>query len=238
MMQTIVVPYCGAAPLPADLLWRWNLDPMPIAVTLALCLLLRARGAAPVPLFVAGALTLLLFVSPLCALASALFSARVAHHIVLTAAVAPLLALALPRGGWGLTTWVLAHAAVFWTWHAPGAYAFALSSDWAYWLMELTLLGSALGLWRAIRAASPTAAIGALLITMVQMGLLGALLTFAATPFYDWHAVTTMAWGLSPVEDQQLAGLVMWVPGAGFYLFAALRLANGCFRDRQRLAAA
>jgi putative membrane protein len=236
-MQTIVVPYCGAAPLPADLLTRWNLDPLPIAVTLFAFVILRARGASLLPLLAAGGLALLLFVSPLCALASALFSARVVHHIVLTAAVAPLLALAMPRGGRGLTAWTLAHAAIFWTWHAPGAYAFALSSDWAYWLMELSLLGSALGLWRAIRAAPPPAAIGALLVTMVQMGLLGALLTFAGSPFYDWHVVTTLAWRLSPVEDQQLAGLIMWVPGAGFYLFAALRLANAWLSDRQRLAA-
>jgi putative membrane protein len=235
-MQTIVFPYCGAAPLPADVLLRWNFDPLPIAVTAALFFFLRARGANLMPLLPAGTLALLLFVSPLCAMASALFSVRVIHHVVLTAAVAPLIALAMPRGGRGLTAWTLAHTAIFWAWHAPAAYAFALSSDAAYWLMELSLLGSALGFWRAIRAAPPPAAIGALLVTMVQMGLLGALLTFAATPLYD--AVTTLAWGLTPVEDQQLAGLIMWVPGAGFYLFAALRLANAWLGDRQRLSAA
>lgn len=237
-MQTIAVPYCGAAPLPAEWLTRWNLDPLPIAVTVALFFLLRARGASLAPLLGGCAVALVLFVSPLCAMASALFSVRVVHHVVLTTVVAPMIALAMPRRGRGLTAWTLAHAAIFWGWHAPAAYAFALSSDVAYWLMELSLLVSALGFWRAVRAAPAPAAIGALLVTMVQMGLLGALLTFAATPLYDWHAVTTLAWGFAPVEDQQLAGLIMWVPGAGFYLFAALRLANAWLGDRQRMVAA
>jgi len=54
------------------------------------------------------------------------------------------------------------------------------------------------------------------------MGLLGALITFAGTPLYAPHAVSTLAWGLTPLEDQQLAGLVMWAPAAALYLAAAL----------------
>jgi len=54
------------------------------------------------------------------------------------------------------------------------------------------------------------------------MGLLGALITFAGAPLYAPHAVSTLAWGLTPLEDQQLAGLIMWAPAAVFYLAAAL----------------
>lgn len=74
-------------------------------------------------------------------------------------------------------------------------------------------------------------------MAMVQMGLLGALLTFTPQPLYAWHLVTTEAWGLTPLEDQQLAGLVMWIAGGGFYLAAALRLANGWLLARQTATA-
>ena len=88
--------------------------------------------------------------------------------------------------------------------------------------MELTLLGVSLLFWVGVRAApAPTAALG-LVLTMVQMGMLGALLFFAGTPVYGPHLATTEAWGLTALEDQQLAGLIMWAPAAGIYLVAAL----------------
>jgi hypothetical protein len=61
---------------------------------------------------------------------------------------------------------------------------------------------------------------------MVQMGLLGALITFAANPLYAPHFATTLPWGLDPLEDQQLAGLIMWAPAAAIYLAAALFIAG------------
>ena len=238
-MLPAAIPYCGAPPVPADLLARWNFDVLLILFLAMAFLLFRRLGARLVPLAASATVLLVLFVSPLCALSSALFSARVAHHVLLTAAAAPLLALALPRGGGGhLAAWTLGHAAIFWAWHAPAAYAFALDSDPAYWLMEGSLFVSAVGFWRAVRAAPVPSGVAALLATMMQMGLLGALLTFAGTPIYQWHFTATQVWGLSPLQDQQLSGLIMWVPGAGLYLLAALRLANGWFDERQRLAQA
>ncbi len=53
--------------------------------------------------------------------------------------------------------------------------------------------------------------------TVVSSGLLGALITFAPTPWYPAYARSTTAWSLTPLEDQQLAGLIMWVPPSGFY---------------------
>jgi putative membrane protein len=61
------------------------------------------------------------------------------------------------------------------------------------------------------------------MLTFLQMGLLGAVLTLAARPLFQWHAVTTQAWGLSPLQDQQLGGALMWVPGLALFLWSALR---------------
>ena len=102
------------------------------------------------------------------------------------------------------------------------AYEAALSSDAVYWLMQASLLGSALWFWRGIRRASAPSAVGHLLVAMVAMGLLGALLTFADDALYAPHLLTTMAWDLTPLEDQQAAGLIMWAPAAALYLVAAL----------------
>lgn len=224
-------PYCGAAPSPAELAGRWNLDPVLLAaLALGAALYLtacRRGGRRPSLLVGLGGLALVVaFVSPLCALASALFAGRVGHHAVLVAVAAPLLAFGLgrPRRAPPLMAWTLGHAAVFWLWHAPGPYAWALNHDAAYWLMQAALLGSAVGFWRAVGAAPPIAAAAGLLVTMMQMGLLGALITFAGQPLYAPHLTTTWAWGLSPLADQQLAGLIMWAPMASAYLVAALIL--------------
>lgn len=229
-MEPDTLPYCGGAPLPADLMARWNLDPVLmvlLAAAFLLCFRARVRSG---PLVGALAVLVLVFVSPLCALASALFSARTVHHVLLIAVAAPLIALSLSRQSQGrrgaLAGWTLTHAVVLWAWHSPAAYAFALESYWGYALMQVTLLGTATGFWRTALASPVPAAVTALLATMMQMGLLGALLTFSGTAIYRWHWITTQAWGLSPLEDQQLAGLVMWVPGAGAYLFAALLVAG------------
>src|SRR3546814_11484875 len=88
--------------------------------------------------------------------------------------------------------------------------------------MQLSLLASAAAFWGALRRVSSPTAILLLLAMMVQMGLLGALITFAGAPLYAPHYATTMVWGLTPLEDQQLAGLIMWAPAAAFYLGAAL----------------
>jgi len=230
----IWAPYCGAAPVPADLLARWNADPVLLAALVAVAWLFRNgghRGLKALGL----ALALLLFVSPFCALTSALFSARTVHHLALTALLAPLLVEAL-RVRWriGLAAATFAFAAIFWLWHAPPFYAAALSSDLVYWLMQASLLGAAIAFWASVRNAAVPAGVAALLITTVQMGLLGALLTFSTSPFYAPHALTTGAWGLTALEDQQLAGLIMWAPGAGLYLIAALALAARLLRPESR----
>ncbi|WP_426052099.1 cytochrome c oxidase assembly protein [Brevundimonas sp. SL161] len=227
------IPYCGPPPTSAELFAQWNLDPLilgPLLLGLAVVAVtarrlpasrIRAAGLALFTLAIA-------FVSPMCALSSALFAARTVHHILLICVAAPLIVLALPRPPrQGFPVVLIAtvlQAAVLWFWHAPALYEAALSNHGVYAVMEITLLASAVLFWGAIRAATPPTAALALVLTMVQTGMLGALLVFAGSAVYGPHLLTTAAWGLTPLQDQQLAGLIMWAPAAGVYLATALVL--------------
>jgi putative membrane protein len=240
-------PFCGAAPAPAELLGRWNLDPwllLGLAIAAGGWVVMRRRGwkARDGLGALALAVLILAFVSPLCALSSALFSARTAHHLLLIVAAAPLLAWS-PRtagGRWpGPAVASGLHALALWAWHAPGAYGWALSQDGAYWLMQASLLGTAVLFWGAVRRADMLRGTAALLFTLVQTGALGALLTFADRALYEPHALAPLLWGLQPLEDQQLAGLIMWAPMAGVYLIAALlRIGRGLGEAERREASA
>lgn len=238
ILDPVWTPYCGAGPVPAELWARWNLDPVALALLTVLGGLLLANSDNR-RLAIAALLVLVVtFVSPLCALSSALFAARTVHHVLLVSAGAPLIAYALPRTTRPprLATWTASFVVVFWAWHAPAAYGWAMSNDAAYALMQASLLLTATMAWRAVRAARPAGAVSALLATMVLMGLVGGLLTFAPRPLYAPHALTTAAWGLTPLEDQQIAGLIMWIPAAGVYLAGALSILGRILRPR--LAAA
>lgn len=217
------IPYCGPAPAPGD--WRWNLDPLLLVVLVGTTALVvwRFRGRERALGLTAMAVLAIIFVSPLCAISSALFSARTVHHVLLVTVAAPLIAWALPRRPVGsLTLATAVQAVVFWSWHAPAAYGAALANDLVYWAMQASLLLSAVWFWAGVRRASAPSAVGHLLAAMVAMGLLGALLTFAEQAVYAPHLMTTQAWGFTPLEDQQAAGLIMWAPAAAVYLAAAL----------------
>lgn len=236
------IAYCGPPPVPATLWADWNFDPL-LLTGLGLCAVWyfgrAGAGRGQSAAFVGGlAVLAVAFVSPLCALSTSLFSARIAHHMLMVAVAAPLLAVASPRqlpGGW-LTGAGLAHMVILWVWHAPLAYGWALEATATYWMMELSLLASATAFWSTAwaRRAEPPTVIVALILTMAQMGLLAALITFAQAPLYAPHILTTQAWGLSPLEDQQLAGLIMWAPGALPYFAAVLWLAARWLRRLER----
>ena len=215
--------YCGPAPAPQTLLLAWNFDPLALALCAAILGIHATSGlrdgqrgdrrhGRSMALAGTGVLALL-FLSPLCALTVSLFSARVAHHALLIGVVAPLLALAFrgvrfPAPSLPLSALTGLNALLLWFWHVPQVYEVAIVGALPYWTMQLSLLGAAFALWRAALApaAHPGSAIFALLATMVQMGMLGALLTFARSPLYVPHLGTTRAFGLSPLADQQLAG--------------------------------
>ena len=150
----VYIPYCGAPPIPGGLIW--NTDPWLIAGLLFLLIpLFRAvRRAGSRRQFAAGlswGLVALALVSPLCHLSMALFSARIAQHMLLVLVAAPLLAFALPpvfragsRMGIGAGLSAGLFALALWAWHLPGPYDATLKSDLTYWIMHLTLFGSAL----------------------------------------------------------------------------------------------
>ncbi|KKB10160.1 cytochrome c oxidase assembly protein [Devosia chinhatensis] len=213
--------YCGAPPLPADLWTRWNFEPglltgLVIAALAGLWLLRLAGPRRQLAFALSWAFAALLFVSPLCALTVALFSARVGHHVLLTMVVAPLLALALPAS-WGnkggtLPPLALSTAAL-WLWHSPDLYTAAFTHPGLYWAMQLSLLTTFTWLWLGLlHARRPIQAGLAALTSAIQMGMLGALLVFADQPLYLPHFLASQAFGLSAAEDQQLGGLIMWVP--------------------------
>jgi putative membrane protein len=236
MGDTATISYCGPAAVPGDLLTRWNFDPLLMAAFAALAIVIASGRVANARAgWASVALMAVTFISPLCALSSALFSARVLHHVLLIAAVAPLLALAFPvqrLPSPPLAALVGLHAIVLWVWHMPAPYAWGLASLPSYWLMQASLLVSAWLLWRAIfvSAAQPGPALFALVATVGQMGLLAALIVFASRPLYAVHFASTAAWGMSPLADQQLAGLLMWVPASLPYLGVGLWLAWSSLR--------
>ncbi|QCJ00495.1 cytochrome c oxidase assembly protein [Agrobacterium larrymoorei] len=230
MNQT--VPYCGPAPLPADLWSAWNFDPFAILLVAFLTAFTAMRGADGWLSWKVPAVFListLIFISPLCALTTALFSARVTHHFILMTALAPLLASSLRLEHSVLNRLppelaFIIHTLIFWLWHVPPGYAFALSGDLAYWSMQGTLLLSAVWLWAIILSRRTTlmSAVTLTLGTVAQMGMVAAILTLSRAPLFAAHLDTTLAFGLEPLQDQQLAGVLMWTVGLLPYLAVAI----------------
>jgi cytochrome c oxidase assembly factor CtaG len=134
--------------------------------------------------------------------------------------------------GWGVliaagTAWVL-HALALWVWHVPEFFSAVLRSPFIHDLQHFTFLATALLFWSALfdehRRGQRGAAILYLFTTTVHTGVLGALITLASHPWYSPYLQTSTRWGLTPLEDQQLGGLIMWVPGSLVYIGAALVL--------------
>ena len=233
--------------MPGALAERFNTDPVLVTVLVAvaalhLSLLRRDhRGVAPAAagwLIAGGA-----FLSPLCALSVALFSARVGQHMILLLLAAPLIASSLPlREEDGASPWppALGLFAALWFWHMPGPYDATFRSSAVYWAMHLTLFGSGIWLWRALLGHGRAGSLGALAAgtaTSMQMGLLGAVLTLSSRPLFPAHYLTTEAWGLSPLADQQLGGALMWVPGCLLFLGVALRSLGLLWRSLEPIPA-
>lgn len=232
----MAIPYCGPAPVPGEILSAWNLDPGLIIALAAAGWLLR--GGSLKSKIGLGVIALA-YVSPICALSAGLFSARSVHHLLILFAAAPLLvgAVRLPRVP--LSAAFSLSVIVFWAWHVPAIYQWALASDAAYWLGQIALLGTSVLFWNTLqrRDISAPAAFFTLIAMVMQMGLLGALITFAPDPLYAPHYLTTLQYGLSPLEDQQLAGLVMWVGSLPLTVLAGWAVLARSLRRFQTAAA-
>lgn len=125
--------------------------------------------------------------------------------------------------------WVL-HALALWLWHLPSLFDAALSNEAVHALQHSAFLLTALLFWWSIFGSASRKERGIALLslftTMVHTGALGALLTLSKTPWYPSYFATAPIYGLNALEDQQLGGLIMWIPAGLIYIVCGLALAS------------
>jgi len=143
-------------------------------------------------------------------------------------------AITRPLGAWAL------HALALWGWHLPALFDAALHNEAVHALQHTSFLGTALLFWwsvlrpQARRRTTAGPALLSLFTTLLHTGALGALLTLAPQALYMDPRATALPWGLDPLADQQLGGLLMWVPGSIVYLGCALWLGARLLSPAQR----
>lgn len=118
-------------------------------------------------------------------------------------------------------------AAALWIWHLPSLFDLALKSEGWHAAQHLSFFASALHFWSAMLSPrrSPWTAAACLFVTSMATGALGAFMAVSQSPWYaPYAALGLAAFGLSPAQDQQLAGVLMWVPGGLFHAVVALAL--------------
>jgi putative membrane protein len=117
-----------------------------------------------------------------------------------------------------------------WFWHIPALYEGALLNTGLHLLMVTSLLAVSLMFWHAVletyRATGASAGLSAMLLffTFMHTGALGIFLTVSSQVWYPVVGMRSAVWGMLPLDDQRLAGLIMWVPMGGIYVVAALAL--------------
>lgn len=196
--------------------------------------------------FALGQLTLLLaLVSPIDRVSDLLFSAHMTQHEIIMIVSPPLFVLGRPgvalawlsprlgrltsRLGSAPFLALFAHAVVVWVWHLPSLFEAALRSEAVHAVQHATFFGTAaLFWWSIVRGRYGRAgyglAVAFVFATSMHTSILGALMTVAERVWYPLYVDRTIAAGYDPVEDQQLAGLVMWVPAGVVLVLAALGL--------------
>jgi putative membrane protein len=127
-----------------------------------------------------------------------------------------------------VTVWVL-HALALWVWHVPVLYEAAVRNDAVHIVQHLSFFGTAALFWWAIvhgRYGRIGYGVAVLFVftTALHSGALGALFTFGSQVMYPLYADRTSAFGVSPLDDQQLAGLIMWIPFSLTFLIVGLAL--------------
>jgi putative membrane protein len=139
-----------------------------------------------------------------------------------------------------VVAWII-HALVLWVWHAPALFEATLENESIHALQHASFLFSALLFWWAVihgrkRALGFGLAVLYMFTTALHSGLLGALLTFANSVWYPGYAERTASWGLTPLQDQQIGGLIMWIPAGLVYIAAGLALFAGWLRESEARA--
>jgi putative membrane protein len=190
-------------------------------------------------------------ISPIDAMGGSLFAGHMIQHLLLVQVAAPLLMLSHPnaallRGlpnGWrksvgqtaysitqrkwwrGMTNPVVVsglHIVAIGVWHIPILYSAAIHNPVLHVLEHVSFFGTALLYWWMLHEVGEYGVrVLSVFVVMMTSGLLGALMTFANGAWYLDHTAYVGAWGLTPLEDQQLAGLLMWIPSGVVYVMAA-----------------
>ena len=128
-----------------------------------------------------------------------------------------------------VTAWLLP-VGTLWLWHAAVLYDAALRHTAVHMLEHATFLLTAVLFWRVVvggrGVGRVSPGLGVLMVfgMALQSVFLSVLLTFARAAWYAGYTDTAAAWGFTPLADQQLAGVIMWVPAGVIYLAAALTL--------------
>ncbi len=147
---------------------------------------------------------------------------RIGRLVRARAVQGPWQLLNLPSVAW------LVHAAALWAWHFPSLFQAGLASDGVHAAQHASFLLSSLLFWSSLLGRQTALRYGAAVIyilsTAIHTGILGALLTFSTRIWYPAYT-NTAAWGLTALEDQQLGGLIMWVPAGFVFVFAGLAVA-------------
>ena len=201
-------------------------------------------GAGQVTIFLIGVLVLFVaLLSPIHDLGDDyLFSAHMIQHMLLISVACPLLILGTPawllrpmlrhprvmRAARTLTLPVLAFIlfnVVFAFWHLPALYDLALRERSIHILEHLMFLGAGVIMWWPILSPLPELPRSPYLIQMLYLflqptvpSILGAMITFSDRTLYEWYAEAPRIWGISAHTDQQIGGLIMWIPGGLAFL--------------------
>jgi cytochrome c oxidase assembly factor CtaG len=139
-------------------------------------------------------------------------------------------ALSVPSVAW------LLHIGTLWVWHLPTLYERALRDERVHVLEHASFFVTALLFWWLLvrphgHRMRMGAAVAYLFGAALQSTILGALITMSRRPWYPSHFGTTQPWGLTPLEDQQLAGLLMWIPAGVVYLIPLVPLVTRALRS-------
>lgn len=137
--------------------------------------------------------------------------------------------LDLPLFRRAVPAWLL-YAVTLWSWHLPALYHAALRQPLVHDAQHLSFFAASCLFWRVVldplgkQRLHALAAVFFLFTTALHASLLGIFMTLAPQPWYADYAGRTSVWGLTPLEDQQLAGAIMWAPGCVVYPAAAAAL--------------
>ncbi|MBW3561771.1 MAG: cytochrome c oxidase assembly protein [Actinobacteria bacterium] len=133
---------------------------------------------------------------------------------------------------------VLAYVGTWWMWHIPALYAEALENTLVHAAEHAMMLGSGVAFWWLVADArgrhANAAGVIAVFAVVIASSTLAGLLTFGTDAWFPQHGPVAEAWGLTPMEDQELAGGLMWFPGGLAYMVAGAVLFARWLRADQR----